>query len=134
MSVKHQHRKAEKAPNPNWFFMAAFDKTKWLEKAIKNGTLKKCKATQILQANSQFDEWLEKRPESIKKLAAEFPFGTVWKIHAEDLVIVGWNEQDIVIFSKLWSIGPDKELHIDRIFLPESRIYICAEHLRGNET
>jgi len=95
---------------------------------------KRMKSIPLLQANSQFDEWLEKRPESIKKLAVEFPFGIVWKIHEEDLIIMGWNEQATVIFSKLWTIGPNKELHIDRLFLPESRIYICAEHLRGNET
>ena len=89
--------------------------------------------TQVLNTNAGFEAWMEKRPESIKTLAKEFPFSTVWKIDNEDLVVVGWNESDTVLFSKLY-LNKDDTVNIDRVMSKEERIHICAEHLRGNET
>jgi len=76
---------------------------------------------------------METRPESIKVLAKEFPFATVRKIDNEDLVIVGWNESDTILFSKLY-LNKDDTVNIDRVMSKEERIYICAAHLRGYET
>lgn len=85
-----------------------------------------------MNTNAEYEAWMEKRPESIKSLAKEFPFSTVWKIDNEDLVIVGWNESDTVLFSKLY-LNQDDTVDIDRVMSVEERIYICAEHLRNDD-
>lgn len=84
---------------------------------------------QIIETNAEFDKWLETEPLSIKKLAKEFEFGTVWLIKKNDLVVIGWNEKDTVIFSKLY-LNSDTTPDIDKMFSTEERIYICAKHLR----
>jgi len=87
-------------------------------------------AKPILETNEEFDEWMSQRPNSIKEMAKEFPFGTVWRIDNKDMVVIGWNESDAIIFSQLY-MNRDNTLDIDKMFLPEERIYICAKHLRA---
>jgi len=72
MSVKHQHRKAEMAPKPNWFFMAAFDKTKWLQKAIKNGTPNMKKIVKILLAQRSDGKFLRLNEEDPNATTYDF--------------------------------------------------------------
>jgi hypothetical protein len=86
-------------------------------------------AKPIIKTNKEFDDWMVKRPDSVKLLAKEFPFGVVWKIDHDDLVIIGWNESDTVLFSKLY-LTDDQRPDTDRILSKDNRIYICAAHLR----
>jgi len=83
----------------------------------------------IIKTNFKFKKWLRSRPESIKRLAKEFPFGIVWRIGDKNLVIIGWNESDTVIFSRLY-LNDDLTPDIDKIFSQNERLYICAEHFR----
>lgn len=46
-------------------------------------------------------EWIASRPESVQRLAAEFPLGTVFKVRGENLYLVGYNENDTVLVSRI---------------------------------
>lgn len=61
-------------------------------------------------------EWLKDRPESVKKLAEEFP---PWLFVGFPLRHIGYTEHDALIF-----IERGVEDSVD------NRIYICAKHLR----
>ena len=70
-----------------------------------------------------FKAWLGSRPESVQKLAAEFPIGTVVKHDGKNLHLLGYNESDMLILSEI-------DPHVDYDGANESKVYICAEHLR----
>jgi len=97
--------------------------------AVDAVVMRNPRARSIIKTNKEFDDWMVERPDSVKSLAKEFPFGVVWKIDNEDLVIIGWNESDTVLFSKLY-LDNDHRPDIDKMFGEDERIYICADHLR----
>lgn len=67
--------------------------------------------------------WLGTRPESVRKLAAEFPPGTAFDFEGERWYVLGYNENDRVIMS---SIDP-YENYDDSL---GSTCRMCAQHLR----
>lgn len=70
--------------------------------------------------------WLKTKPESIQKLAAEFPIGCVLfhpKTNAR-IYLVGYNEQDMLIVSDLDPIR-------DWEAAQATKYYVCAAHFRG---
>lgn len=73
------------------------------------------------------ERWLATRPESVRKLAAEFPLGTTFLIKGERFYLLGYNENDMIIISK---INPHEEY--DEALA--NKEYVCAEHVRTAST
>jgi hypothetical protein len=70
-----------------------------------------------------FQEWLETRPESVRKLAAEFPLGSSI-INGDDVFyLLGYTENDMLIISDI-NPGVDYEGAL------ENTQYVCASHAR----
>jgi len=69
-------------------------------------------------------EWLATRPACVQKLAAEFPAGSVLKHNGETLYLLGYCEDDLLIFS---SINPAADYDGAK----KAPRYICASCLRG---
>lgn len=68
-------------------------------------------------------EWIASRPESVQKLAAEFPLGTAFEVKGRILYLVGYNEDDSLIVSR-FNPATDYEA------ANENREYLCASHCR----
>jgi hypothetical protein len=52
----------------------------------------------------QFDDWLATRPDSVQKLAKEFPLGTTFQFAGEEgptLHLIGYTENDWLIVSRV---------------------------------
>lgn len=68
--------------------------------------------------------WLESRPESVQKLAAEFPMGSTFDVPGKGKFwLLGYNEEDMLIVSR---VDPCE----DWIKANEGREYLCASHCR----
>lgn len=67
--------------------------------------------------------WLASRPESVQKLAAEFPGGTVIMFDGVSHHILGYTEDDTLILSP---VNPG----VDYDSAMSNRVYLCAQHLR----
>jgi hypothetical protein len=74
--------------------------------------------------NAELCDWLKTRPESVQKLAMEFPLGTEVAVNGEHLYLLGWTEGDSLIMSK---IDPSEDY--DAAY--DARTYLCAQHCRG---
>lgn len=68
-------------------------------------------------------EWLRTRPESVQKLAAEFPINTALTIKGEKLHVIGYTEDDKLILSKT-SLRDNYERAM------KTKRYCCASHVR----
>jgi hypothetical protein len=76
---------------------------------------------------AMFNEWLESRPECVRKLANEYPIGSVVQDQCgDDWYVVGWDESDRLVISPIW-IGEDYDGAMG------ARRLICAGHIRGGE-
>lgn len=72
------------------------------------------------------EEWLETRPDSVKKLHAEFPFGSTFQgPNGEHLYLLGYTEDDKLILSEA---NPGKDFEKARA----TQKFICASHYRGD--
>lgn len=71
-----------------------------------------------------FEDWLKTRPLCVQKLAKEFGLGTRVTYNNVFYYILGYCEDDRLIFS---SIDPA----VDYDAAMERKIYVCADHLRG---
>lgn len=72
---------------------------------------------------SAFDQWLATRPESVQKLAKEFPPGTAIEVNGRKLYLLGYNENDMLIVSETWPGEDYKKANA-------TKEYICASHVR----
>lgn len=70
-------------------------------------------------------EWIASRPESVQKLAAEFPLGTSFDVRGETLYLVGYNEDDSLIVSR-FDPYEDYEAAVG------SQQRLCASHFRSH--
>lgn len=68
-------------------------------------------------------QWLKTRPECVRELAKEFPAGMSIKDEGKVLHLMGWTEDDTLIFT-------DLNPYDDYDKATENPIYICASHLR----
>lgn len=71
-----------------------------------------------------FEEWLAHRPECIKKLAKEFPLGTIFIIDGKTLYLVGYSEEDGLLLSTHDPAVAYEEAK-------ETMQRVCAKHFRG---
>ncbi len=69
------------------------------------------------------DEWLASRPESVQKLIAEFPLGSVFNVKDTTLYLLGYTENDMLIVSE---VNPS----VDYEGANENKKYLCAGHFR----
>lgn len=72
---------------------------------------------------SALDHWLATRPESVQRLAREFPLGTVIEHEGERLHLLGWTEGDMLIVSP-----HDPATSYSQAM--STRVYLCAAHVR----
>lgn len=70
-----------------------------------------------------YEEWLKTRPASVRKLAAEFPKGTTFRLDGVTMYLVGYTEGDSLLVSP---IDPE----VDYGGALDARRRICAPHLR----
>ena len=77
------------------------------------------------KAQKGWDAWVASRPESVRRLIAEFPPMTLIVIDGENHWVMGYNESDQLIIS---NVDP----HINGQYRKAQRAkrYICAHHLR----
>lgn len=68
-------------------------------------------------------EWIASRPESVQRLAAEFPLGTVFDTGKGRWYLVGWTENDSLIVSR---VDPRRDYE----GAMNSKQYLCASHFR----
>lgn len=73
-----------------------------------------------------FAGWLKTRPECVQKLAARFPVGHVYVIDGVKHYILGWTENDMVIFSLT-----DPSQDYKRAMA--NKVYLCADHLEARD-
>ena len=71
-----------------------------------------------------FKAWLKTRPESIQRLAAEFPLGTTFGIGDKKAFLVGYNEGDMLILSYT-------DPYNDYEKATTEQFYLCASHARN---
>jgi hypothetical protein len=74
-------------------------------------------------AHQTFADWLKTRPESVQRLAAEFPIGLAFRLNDTTLYLLGYTEEDMLIVSQ---INPS----VDYDGANRTREYLCAEHAR----
>jgi hypothetical protein len=72
------------------------------------------------------EEWLASRPESVRKLLAEFPMGTEIMIDDRPWWVIGATEDDILVISP---VAPSDNTAIYNEMM-RRRKRICADHLR----
>jgi hypothetical protein len=72
------------------------------------------------------EEWLASRPESVRKLLAEFPMGTEIMIDDRPWWVIGATEDDILVISPVMP-SDDREQYEAMMRL---RKRLCADHLR----
>lgn len=71
--------------------------------------------------DADFEAWLAARPESVQKLAKEFPRGHEIKLDDDvTLYVIGWTEDDWLVVSECMKSTADRQ-------------YICASHLRDGD-
>lgn len=71
-----------------------------------------------------YARWLAARPESVQKLAREFPLHAPVALEGKNLWVIGWNESDMLILSPI-------RLDEDYDEAERQRVYLCADHLRS---
>ena len=78
------------------------------------------------QRKNLLAKWVASRPESVRKLAREFPLGMQIKKDGKLLVVIGWTESDLVILAELkkWQKDYDEAV--------KERQYAHAECMRGH--
>lgn len=67
--------------------------------------------------------WLATRPESVRRLAAEFPLGSSFAVDGERLYLLGYTEEDMLIVSPV-------DPAVDYDGANASKKYLCASHCR----
>jgi hypothetical protein len=72
-----------------------------------------------------WEQWVASRPESVQKLAKEFPPGTRIKVRGQLAYLIGYTEGDSLIFS---IIDPNRDF--DKSMRDENKRYVCAKHFR----
>lgn len=72
----------------------------------------------------KLDAWLKTRPESVQKLAEEFPIGSVLEVEGEPWHLLGYTEADELIVSPLSPF-------VDYDAAYAKRELVCAKHYRG---
>lgn len=70
--------------------------------------------------------WIASRPESVQKLAKDFPLGTRAGMEGKTFYLIGYTEEDMLIFSE---INPREDFDGAQ----ENKVYVCAEHFRECE-
>lgn len=68
--------------------------------------------------------WLASRPESVRKLAAEFPLGSRFDLGGRTLFLFGYTESDMLVVS---AVDPA----VDYEAAHASREHVCATHFRS---
>jgi hypothetical protein len=58
-------------------------------------------ATTNETTDPEFEAWLETRPQSVQRLAREFPLGTCVRVPEGLLYLLGWTEFDQLIVSPI---------------------------------
>jgi hypothetical protein len=48
-----------------------------------------------------WEEWIASRPECVQRLAREFPVGITLAIHGSRYYLLGYNESDMLLVSKI---------------------------------
>jgi hypothetical protein len=79
--------------------------------------------TEPVSRQDAFQQWIATRPESVQRLAKEFPLDTKFYIRGTLYYVLGYTEDDRLIVS---TINPFEDY--DRAF--ESATHFCAEHAR----
>lgn len=74
--------------------------------------------------NAELEEWLLSRPESVRRLAAEFQMLSTVEVRGTRYFIIGYTEDDMLILS---TVHPGENYQEAMA----SRKHIHAEHLRG---
>ena len=72
---------------------------------------------------TKLEKWLAERPESVRKLAEEFPINTTVLLDGDLAYIMGYTEGDELIFS---FIDPRKNYEK----AVAERFLLCAKHVR----
>lgn len=70
--------------------------------------------------------WLASRPESVQRLAAEFPMDSVFTVKGVKMWIIGYTESDSLLITP---INPD----LDYEGAMAARRRLCAQHLRDGD-
>ncbi len=91
--------------------------------AIAVGKDHSARETLEAQAAADFNEWLHSKPESVRKLAGEFPIG-VYDIDGVMMYLIGYGECDELILSRINPV-------VDYEGAVKAQIYVCASHLRA---
>lgn len=73
-----------------------------------------------------WEDWIKTRPECVQKLAVEFPVGTIVDIDEVRLYLIGYTEEDALIFSP---IDPNIDYPLAKCF----SVYIPAADLRNRD-
>jgi hypothetical protein len=75
------------------------------------------------EQQAEWNAWLATRPETVQKLAAEFPPNTCFTFENRMAYVIGYTEDDKLIFS---FVDPCKDYNR----ASKERHYICASHFR----
>lgn len=54
----------------------------------------------MLMTEAEWKSWLSARPQCVKDLASEFPYGTAINFRDATMHVIGWTEQDEIIMSR----------------------------------
>lgn len=73
----------------------------------------------------ELEAWIKSRPESVQKLAAEFPFGMILETPSGKLHLLGYTEDDCLILSK-------NDPFVDYGLAQATKVYLHAKHLRAS--
>jgi hypothetical protein len=67
-------------------------------------------------------DWIDSRPECVRKLAAKFPPGAQISVHGDNWFVIGYTEDDRIIISPIHPAS-DYDASV------ANKQYVCADHL-----
>jgi hypothetical protein len=79
-----------------------------------------------IESYDSLKAWLASRPESVQRLAREFPLDSMFNVNGQMYYLLGYTEQDVLILTPINPTTDDE--HYERAM--KEQIFVCADHFR----